>query len=232
MPTRPRYPVWLLAADRPVEGGQGHLGLVDTHRLERFGFWRVGFAAMHAEAAHQALRDHANQRGGTDIGLDPDIGEARDTGGRVVRVQRGEDEVAGLRGLHGRPGGLLIADLTNQHHIRILAEDRPQRAGKGQLDLLVDLRLVHTGDLVFDRIFNRDDVRPLRAHRGQRRAQRRGLARPSRPDNQNHAVLVAEEESQLFERHARQTELFERRHTLPVVQHAQHHLLAEDGAQG
>ena len=62
-----------------------------------------------------------------------------------------------------------------------------------QLDLLVDLRLVDAGNLVLDRILDRDDVGLLRLHRRQRRAERRRLAAAGRADDENHPVLMAEE---------------------------------------
>ena len=80
-----------------------------------------------------------------------------------------------------------------QDDVGILAQDRAQRAGERQLDLLVDLRLVDAGDLILDRILDRDDVGLLRLHRRQRRAERRRLAAAGRADDENHAVLVAEE---------------------------------------
>ena len=81
---------------------------------------------------------------------------------RIVGVQRREHEVAGLRGLHRDLRGLRVADLADQDDVGILPQDRAQRARERQLDLLVDLRLVDAGDLILDRILDRDDVGALR----------------------------------------------------------------------
>ena len=137
----------------------------------------------------------------------------------------------GLRGLHRDLRGFRVTDLAEQDHVGILAEDRPERARERQLDLLVDLRLVHAGDLVLDRILDRDDVRPLRLHGLEGRAERRRLAAAGRADDEDHAVLVAEEAAQQLERRRREPELLERRHALPVVEDAHHDLLAEERAQ-
>jgi hypothetical protein len=112
-----------------------------------------------------------------------------------------------------------------------LSKNRAQGACERQFDLVVDLRLVDAGQLVLHRIFNRDDVRILRLQRGERRTERGGLAAARRTDDENHAVLVAQEMAQLFERHGRKAKLFERRHALAVVEDAKHDLLAVQRAQ-
>ena len=48
--------------------------------------------------------------------------------GRVVRVERREDEVAGERRLDRDLGGLLVADLADQDDVRRLAQHRAQDA--------------------------------------------------------------------------------------------------------
>ncbi len=127
--------------------------------------------------------------------------------------------------------GLLIADFAHENDVGILAEDRPQGARKRQLDLVVDLRLIDPWHLVLDGIFDRDDVRVLCFQRRQRRAQRRRLAAARGTDDQNHPVLVTQEEPELFESGRRKPELFERRNALAVIEHAQHDLFAEHRAQ-
>ena len=108
--------------------------------------------------------------------------------------------MAGLRGLHRDLRGLLVADLADQDDVGILAEDRAERARERQLGLLVDLRLVDAGNLVLDRILDRDDVGAARLDRRDRGAERRRLAAAGRADDQDHAVLVLEEEAQLLHR--------------------------------
>src|SRR5690349_22555156 len=51
--------------------------------------------------SYQPLRHGADQGRADHEALDPQVGETRDRGRRVVRVQGGEDEVAGERGLDG-----------------------------------------------------------------------------------------------------------------------------------
>ncbi len=50
--------------------------------------------------------------------------------GRVVGVQRGEHQVAGLGRLDGDFGGLEVADFADHDHVRILAQEGAQGAGE------------------------------------------------------------------------------------------------------
>jgi hypothetical protein len=73
-------------------------------------------------------------------------------------VQGREDQVAGQGRLHGDVGGLLVADLADQDHVRVLAHDGAQPAGEGEIDLGVDLDLADPLHLVFHRVLDGDDV--------------------------------------------------------------------------
>ena len=69
-----------------------------------------------------------------------------------------------LCGLHGDSRGLLIPDLADQYDIGVLPQNRPQGAGKRQVDLGVDLRLIDARDLVLNRILDRDNVGAFRSY--------------------------------------------------------------------
>jgi hypothetical protein len=73
-----------------------------------------------------------------------------------------------------------VAGLADQNHIGILAEQRPQRGGKGEADLFADLRLPDAGELVFDRVFQRVDRAVAVVQQVQRGMERGGLARTGR----------------------------------------------------
>ena len=63
-----------------------------------------------------------------------------------------------LCGAHGNLSRLKIAYFPHQNDIRIVAEDRTQPGGECEADLLPDLDLDHPVQLVFYRIFKRDDL--------------------------------------------------------------------------
>ncbi len=134
--------VALVAAGRLVEGHGSRVGLRDVQRAQHVGFGRVLPPAAHAQPPHETLRHHANQRRAGDERLDADVGQTRHRGRRVFGVQRREHEVACLRRLHRNLGCLLVADFADEDDVGVLPQNRPERAGKRQLDLVVDLRLV------------------------------------------------------------------------------------------
>jgi hypothetical protein len=88
----------------------------------------VGHLAVGAEHADEALREHRDERRADQERLDAHVDEARDRARRVVGVQRREHEVARERGLDRDLRGLEVADLADQDHVRVLAQDRAQPA--------------------------------------------------------------------------------------------------------
>ena len=94
--------------------------------------------------------------------------------------------------LDGDLRGLVVADLTDEHHVGVRPQDRAQRPGERQPGLRVDLHLVDPGEPVLDRILDGDHV-DLRAGDGvQRGVQGGGLARAGRTGHQDHPVRLGE----------------------------------------
>ena len=114
--------------------------------------------ASGAALAHQALGQHAQERGAEQKRLHAHVDQAVHGAGRVVGVQCGQHQVAGERSLDRDLCGLKVADLADHDHVRVLPQDGPQGFGKGQVDLGIHLRLAHARQLVFDGVFHRHDV--------------------------------------------------------------------------
>ena len=93
---------------------------------QQLGLRSRGHLAHHAELAHEALRQHAEQRRREQIVLDAHLEQAGDGARRVVGVQRREHEVTGERRLDRDLGGLGVADLTDHDDVGILTHDRAQ----------------------------------------------------------------------------------------------------------
>ena len=120
-----------------------------------------------ADARQQPLADHAAQHArehGADLLLlrgREELDHAADGLGGVDRVQRREDEVAGLGGLERGLSRLRVAELADQDRVGILAEHAPQRLGEA-LGVEPDLALVDDAVVVgmedLDRVLDRDDV--------------------------------------------------------------------------
>ena len=84
--------------------------------------------------------------------------ETSDCARRIVGVQRGIDEVTGKRGADGDVRGLAIANFTDHDDVGILTDDVPHSGGERQADLRIDVDLIDPVHLIFDRIFDRDDL--------------------------------------------------------------------------
>ena len=87
-------------------------------------------AAVAADPAHEPLGDHAETTTREER-LDAHVEQAVQRRHGVGRVQRREHEVAGERRLHRDPRGLDVADLADEDHVGVLAQDRLEPAGEG-----------------------------------------------------------------------------------------------------
>src|SRR5680860_900138 len=103
-------------------------------------------------------------------------------------MQRGEHEVAGESGLDSDSGSLTVADLSDEHHIRVLPEERSKCGCEGQPCLSVDLYLVHTRQPILHRVLDSDDVRLWLVEHVEGCVQRCRLAGSGRTHHQNGSV--------------------------------------------
>ena len=161
--------------------------------------------------------------------IDAEIGQPRDGARRVVRVQRGEHQVAGERGLDRDLRGLVVADLADHDHVRVLAQDGAQRLGEGEVDLRVHLRLADAGQLVLDRVLHRQHVGGGGIDAGHRRVQRRRLARAGGAGDEHDAVGFAD---QFVHARERRVVHAQPRPVVPAgmfIEQSQHHALAMPG---
>ena len=80
-------------------------------------------AASRAQLAHQALRQHAAQARGQQIGFQPHVHEPGDRAGSIIRVQRREDEVPRQRRAHGDVGCFSVARFADEHDVGVLPQN-------------------------------------------------------------------------------------------------------------
>ena len=108
-------------------------------------------------------------------------------------MQGRQDEVPGQGGLHGDASGLDVANLADEDHVGVLAQDGPESGGEGQTRLFVGLNLIDLWEDVFHRIFDGHHVSARVADFRERRVQRRRLAAAGRPGAQDHAERSTDE---------------------------------------
>ena len=185
------------AALRRVKGSVSR-GEAERAQLRRIG--DEGLAAFHAQPAHQALRHHADQAGGEQERLDAHVHQPRDRADCIVGMQRGEYEMSGKARLDRDLRRFEIADLADHDHIRVLAQDGPQRQCEAHLDPRIDLGLADAVEVVFDGILDGHDVQRGGVEPRERGIKRGGLARSGGTRHQDDAVWLDDEPVHLRKR--------------------------------
>src|SRR6266850_6517141 len=96
--------------------------------------------------------------------------------------------MAGERSLDGDLRRFLVPNFTNQNHIRIMPQNRAQPLGKGQSGLFRNLDLIDAPQLIFDRVFNRNDLAHRIVNFVERGIEGRGFAAAGRSGDENDSV--------------------------------------------
>ena len=136
---------------------------------------------MRTDDAHQALRQNAIERGDEIVGLDAHVQEAAQHVQHIVGVNGGEHQVACERGVDGDLRGFLISNFADHDFVGVMTQDGTQPACKCQALLFVDGDLRDALDLIFHRIFDRDDLVFVVLDLAQARVERSGFARSGWP---------------------------------------------------
>ena len=131
--------------------------------------------------------------------------------------------MTGERGLHGDFRRLAITDFADHHHVRVLAQNRPQTAGKGHVHLRIDRHLADSRQVIFDGVFDGEDVARLVVQAAQRGVQTGGLAGARRPGDQQDAVGFAEQFAQVRQGPVRHAQALQFEAPGLFVEQAQYH---------
>ncbi len=73
-------------------------------------------------------------------------------------MERGKDQMSGQGGLNADLCCLRVPYLAHQNNIRVLANDGSEALGERQIYFRVYLDLSNSIDLIFNRVFDRNDV--------------------------------------------------------------------------
>ena len=122
------------------------------------------------------------------------------------------------RRLDGDLGGLLIAHFTDHDHVRVLAQNGPERRRKADSCLAVHRNLRNPAELVLDRVLDGDDLLGIRRASLERSIQRRRLAAPRRSGHQDHPVRATHQFRDLGESRRRHSKLVKPYHLAPAVE--------------
>jgi hypothetical protein len=175
------------------------------------------------------LRHDPLDRRGDEEGLDVHVDEAQQSAHGILRVERREDLVPREGRLHGHAAREVVAHLSENDHVGVLPDDRPQRLFVGEADLVVDLALGDAVDLVLDRVLGGDDLGVDVVERGNRRREGGRLPAARRPGQDDDSRLALEDVLGVAPEHqGREPELLDAEHTVAPAQDAQDRRLAVD----
>jgi hypothetical protein len=149
---------------------------------------RLCHAAVGAQAAHQALRQDAQQRVGKVERVEADLEQPRDALGRRVGVQRAQHQVAGERGLDRDARGFLVAHLADHDDVGVGAQEGAHGGGEGPADARVHLHLAQALLRDLDRVLGGPDLALVGVDVAHQRVQRGGLAAAGGAADQDQAV--------------------------------------------
>ena len=99
-----------------------------------------------------------DQRGGKNIRFDAHFEQSDDGAGSVVGMQGGEHKMTRQARLDRDGSRFRITDFGDHDDIRVVPQDRAETFGKGESRLRMNLALSRSVDLVFDRVFQGNDV--------------------------------------------------------------------------
>ena len=187
---------------------------------------RVSVFAVRADHAHESLREHRVDRARDEIRRDVEVEQTRERRRRVVGVQRRQHEVSRERRLGGDLRRLGVADFADENDVGILSQQRAQRAGERHADFLVHRHLRHAGELVLDRIFDREDFLTPGADHLDRRVERRRLAGARRTGDEHDAVRPRYDFGEQLQRVGGHAQLEQRDAAALLVEQTQHDALA------
>lgn len=132
-------------------------------------------------------------------------------------------------GLDGDLGGFVIPYLAHHDDIRVLAEDGTQALRESDVGRDIDLALVDIGELILNRVLDRDDVAVFPVHAVEGGVEGGGLPRAGGAGRQDHPVGLGDEgfDERLLGRE--EPQVFELQKDGRLVENAHDDLLTEDG---
>src|SRR5690349_4851785 len=168
------------------------VGFLESFLQQRFRRHIHDDLALRAQAPCEALRNDETDRGCDGVRLHAHVDETRHRLRRIVGMQCGHDQVAGLRGLDGDFRRLEVANFADHDDVRILAKEGAKRRGEREANLGVDVHLVDAGQIDFRRVFGRGDVGVFTVENVETGVERHGFTRAGRTGDEDHALRLRE----------------------------------------
>ena len=103
-------------------------------------------------------------------------------------MDRRQHQMTRQRRLHSNLGGIAIPNFANHDLVGVVTQDRTKPLGKTQALLFIHGNLQNARQLIFNRVFDRDDFFAAIVQLVERTVQGRGLAGASGPGHQQHPI--------------------------------------------
>src|SRR3989344_5181270 len=195
----------------PVQNIRNALKISPLPQARALGGRQTVCLVLFAEFAYETLGKNRGHGGRDQKRLYFHIKKPRQSACGGIGMQSGEYEVSRERRIDRKRRGLIVAYLAYHDDIGVLAQERAQAVGQCQADFWMCLRLIDARNPILNRILNGGDIDGRRIEDLQNRIERRRLARARGagrkndtrrlPDRAMHALKIASQKSELFQRH-------------------------------
>src|SRR5258708_4688929 len=173
------------------------LNLGPEVRIESRGaqhFRRIAYRplAVHAYNTHHPLRQNTIQGRDEVIRLNSHVNEAADNVGNVVRMHGRKYQVSGQRGLNRDLRCFIVSNFADHDFVRVVAQDGTQSASKRQPFFLINGSLRDAANLIFNGVFDGDDLVFVGFNLVDSGVQRGRFTRAGWARDQHHSVWLAD----------------------------------------
>ena len=121
---------------------------------------------MRTNRADEALRLHGFNGRRDQKRFDAHVRQTRERTRRIVRVQRGENQVTRERRADGDVRRFAVANFADHYDVRILTQNMAQTHCERQADVRTHGDLIDAFKFIFDRFFNGNNAFADRIDRG------------------------------------------------------------------
>ena len=112
---------------------------------------------MGTETAYQSLSHHPFDRRRNEKRFDTHVDHAGIRPGGIVGMKGTENQMAGQRGLDCILGRFEVTNFPDKDNIGVVTQDGAEACVERQPNLGMNLNLINAVELVFNRVFGRDD---------------------------------------------------------------------------
>src|SRR3989338_2858092 len=140
--------------------------------------------------------------------------------------------MSGQSGVNGHGGSFFVSYFSDHYYIRVLPQNGSESAGKIIPYFRLDLRLIHSFNVVFYRVFQANDIVDFPVQFFKHGVKGGRLARPGRSGKKNKSVWPGYHFSDNLQMVRRQAQFFQSFDTSLSVQNSYHHFFPEKRRKG